>query len=201
LKFSTDDVSEEVRRAFGLVGRANLSNLAAAAAVAKHFGVTDEQIKNSLAAFKPLAHRLELVAENKGVRWYNDSIATTPASAIAALQAFDEPKIIIAGGYDKKLSFDELGSAIATKAKAAILMGATAKKIADAIEKKLATEDTEKRIKIEIVNSLADAVDLAKQLAVDGDVVLLSPACASYDMFDNFQQRGEEFVRVVTRRS
>ncbi len=198
LKFSTDDVSEEVRQMFGLVGRANLSNLAAAIAVVKHFGVTDEQIKSSLAGFKPLAHRLELVAESKGVRWYNDSIATTPASAIAALEAFDGPKIIIAGGYDKKLSFDELGRQIATKAKAAILMGATAKKIAEAIEKQSAAETTERKIKVEVVDSLADAVELAKQLAVDGDVVLLSPACASYDMFDNFQQRGEEFVRLVT---
>jgi len=208
LKFSTDDVSEEVRQMFGLVGRANLSNLAAAIAVVKHFGVTDEQIRSCLAAFKPLAHRLELVAESKGVRWYNDSIATTPESAIAALEAFDEPKIIIAGGYDKKLSFDELGLEIAAKAKAAILIGATAKKIAEAIAKKLATEvtvlgtpygeNTEKKVKVEIVDSLTKAVESAKNLAVSGDVVLLSPACASYDMFDNFQQRGEEFVRLVT---
>ncbi len=201
LKFSTDDVGEEVRQMFGLVGRANLSNLSAAIAVAKHFGVTDEQIRSSLGGFKPLAHRLELVAESKGVRWYNDSIATTPASAIAALEAFDEPKIIIAGGYDKKLSFDELGLEMAAKAKAAILIGATAKKIAEAIAKKLATEvaeNTEKKVKVEIVDSLTKAVESAKNLAVSGDVVLLSPACASYDMFDNFQQRGEEFVRLVT---
>jgi len=138
------------------------------------------------------------VAESKGVRWYNDSIATTPASAIAALEAFDEPKIIIAGGYDKKLSFDELGLEIATKAKAAILIGATAQKIANAIERQSAADTAGRKVKVEIVESLAGAVELAKQLAVDGDVVLLSPACASYDMFDNFQQRGEEFVRLST---
>ncbi len=195
LKFSTNDVSDDIRHAFGLVGRANLSNLSAAIAVAKHFGVKDEQIRSSLATFKPLAHRLELVAESKGVRWYNDSIATTPASAIAALEAFDEPKIIIAGGYDKGLLFDELARQIATKTKAAILIGATAKKIADAIEKKTPAE---KRTKVEVVGSLADAVELAKQLAVDGDVVLFSPACASYDMFDNYQQRGREFARLST---
>ncbi len=212
IKFSTDDINEKIRESFPLPGRANLSNLAAAIAVARHFGIDDGQIKNALPEFKPLPHRLELVAQVNGVSWYNDSKATTPQSAITALEAFDKPIIIIAGGYDKNLPFDEFGQKIAEKAKAAILLGQTAGKIAEAIEKQLATEntsvfakatpdkeDTEKSIKIEIVSSLTDAVESARRLSVSGDVVLLSPACASYDMFDNFEQRGREFIKLVTR--
>ena len=194
LKFSVDDVSEEIRRQFRLPGRANLLNLAAAVAVAKRFGADDEQIRNCLPEFKPLPHRLELVAEIDGVRWYNDSKATTPQGAIAALQAFEQPKIIIAGGYDKNLSFDELGKETAQRTKAAILFGQTGPKIADAIQL-----FPEAGTKIEIVDSLAEAVELAGRLAVSGDVVLLSPACASYDMFDNFEHRGREFVRLVRK--
>ncbi len=192
ITFSTDDVSKEIRDSFTLPGRANLSNLAAAIAIAKYFGIDDESIKNSLPEFKPLPHRLELVEEINGVRWYNDTIATTPQSAIAALEAFDQPKIIIAGGYDKKLPFDELGQKIAASAKAAILIGQTAPKIRDAIQL-----FPEAGTKIQIVDSLTEAIQLAARLAVNGDVVLLSPACASYDMFDNFQHRGREFTKLV----
>jgi UDP-N-acetylmuramoylalanine--D-glutamate ligase len=187
IKFSADDVTDEIRDSFGLPGGANLSNLAGALAIARYFGVDDEQIASCLPQFKALPHRLELVAEVNGVRWYNDSISTTPQSTIAALEAFDEPKIVIAGGYDKNLAFDELGEKIAQEAKAAILIGQTAEKIAASIR------DTQ----IKTVATLADAVNLAGQFAVPGDVVLLSPACASYDMFDNFQHRGREFVRLV----
>ena len=201
VKFSADDLSEEIREQFALPGRANLSNLAAAVAIARRFGIEDEQIKDCLPGFKPLAHRLELVGQINGVKWYNDSKATTPESAIAALEAFESAEggvIIIAGGYDKNLSFDEFGERIAQRARAAILIGQTAGKIASAIEKKLATEKSEKGTKIKVVNSLAEAVNLAERLAVSGDVVLLSPGCASYDMFDNFEHRGKEFVKLVT---
>ncbi len=243
IKFSADDVPPHIRRAFPLPGRANLSNLAAALAVAGYFRVPDNLIAACLPDFKPLPHRLELVAEINGVRWYNDSIATTPPSAIAALDAFDCPRIIIAGGYDKNLPFDELGQKIAATAKAAILIGRTAQKIADAIRNAQAVpemhnaqvslrapdlipgkcpkkdgpsmslrgvpwgrrsnlneRDTRYEIrdtKVEFAISLAEAVDLAGRLAVSGDVVLLSPACASYDMFDNFQHRGRQFASLV----
>jgi len=223
IRFSTDDVSKEIRDSFTLPGRANLSNLAAAIAIAKYFGTDDDRIKKSLPDFKPLPHRLELTERINGVSWYNDSIATTPQSAIAALEAFDQPKIIIAGGYDKNLPFDELGQQIATNAKAAILIGQTAPKIASAINNaklslrgakrwksakagrsNLNKRDTRGEIrdtKIELVDSLAEAVQLAARLAVNGDVVLLSPACASYDMFDNFQHRGREFIKLVRKLS
>lgn len=192
IKFSADDVSEEIRDIFPLPGRANLSNLAAALCLARHFGVEDYKIIKELPKFKALPHRLEFVAEINGVKWYNDSKATTPESATVAIEAFDQPIIIIAGGYDKNIPFGEFGRKIAEKAKTAILLGQTAQKIADAIAAGPKTS-----IKIEFVDSLAKAVGLAKQLAANGDVVLLSPACASYDMFDNFEQRGQEFCRLV----
>ncbi|MHC4645214.1 MAG: UDP-N-acetylmuramoyl-L-alanine--D-glutamate ligase [Planctomycetota bacterium] len=198
IRFSPDDVSDDIRSQFHLPGRANLSNLAAALAVARHFGVDDESIKRCLPDFKALPHRLELVAEINGVRWYNDSKATTPEGAITALEAFDKPEIIIAGGYDKHIPFDELGERIAEKTKAAILFGQTAEKIAASIHQSLrATSDERRATKIEIVTSLSEAVQCARNLAAPGDVVLLSPACASYDMFENYEHRGREFARLV----
>ncbi len=194
LKYNADDVSEKVRREFKLAGRMNLSNLAGAMALAGQFGVTEEIVAGCVSGFKSLPHRLELVADVRGVRWYNDSIATTPVSVIAALEAFEEPKIIIAGGYDKHLPFDELGQAIAKRAKGAVLIGQTASKIAEAIAKYAGGG-----LNIVMAKTLAEAVEKADSMAEAGDVVLLSPACASYDMFENFQQRGTEFKRLTAR--
>ncbi len=194
IKFSADDVSEELKKQFALLGRVNLDNLAAAVAIAKYFGVEDQSIESCLPEFKALPHRLGLVAQIAGIRWYNDSISTTPQSTIAALGAFEQPRIVIVGGYDKNLCFDELGEKIAYDAKAAILIGQTAPKIADAI-----TKCPGCKAEVEFADSLDDAVNSAKRLAVAGDVVLLSPACASYDMFDNFQQRGEAFIGLVRK--
>ena len=192
LKFSPDDISQELRRNFPLPGRANLANLAAAVKIAKHLGTDDKSIETALPDFKPLPHRLELVATIDGVSWYNDSIATTPQSTIAALEAFEKPVILIAGGYDKNLPFDELGKTVAQNAKAAILIGDTAQKISDSITAAAGNKTT-----IQFASSLEEAVQLANKMAVKGDIVLLSPACASDDMFDNFQHRGNEFIRLV----
>ncbi len=194
LKFSADDVSGEIRSCFTLLGRANLSNLAAAVAVAKYFGADEEAIKNCLLGFKPLPHRLELISQINGVSWYDDSKATTPDSAIAALEAFEQPIIIIAGGYDKNISFDKFGEEVAHKAKAAVLIGQTREKIAAAIRSSRADVLT-----VEFAQSLAEAVGLAERLSTPGDVVLLSPACASFDMFENFQQRGRVFRELVRK--
>ncbi|MHC4618792.1 MAG: UDP-N-acetylmuramoyl-L-alanine--D-glutamate ligase, partial [Planctomycetota bacterium] len=150
IKFSPDDVGDDIRSRFHLPGRANLSNLSAALTVARHFHIDDESLKTCLPEFKALPHRLELVAEINGVRWYNDSKATTPEGAITALEAFDEPEIIIAGGYDKHIPFDDLGQKIAQKAKAAILLGQTAAKIAASIRQSLrATSDERRATKVE----------------------------------------------------
>lgn len=190
--FSPDDVPSPLRRAFNLPGRANLCNLAAAYAVVRHFGVTDPLIEQALPNFRSLPHRLEWIADVRGVRYYNDSIATTPESAIVALTAFDEPKVIIAGGSDKGVSFDAFGQTVARRAKAAVLIGATSDKIAKAIR---ACPDNHAQI-LE-AQTFAQAVDLASRVADPGDVVLLSPACASFDLFNNFQERGLEFARLV----
>ena len=136
---------------------------------------------------------MQFVAEIKGVRWYNDSKATTPDSSIVALDAFDTP-IIIAGGYDKHIPFDEFGAKIAQKAKAAILIGQTAQAIGKIIQ-----NHPQNKAQIKFAKTLEEAVKMANDLAVKGDAVLLSPACASYDMFENYEQRGEQFIDLVNK--
>ena len=189
-EYSADDVSDELKEQFKLVGRMNLSNLAGALCIAKQCGISDEQIAEAVSTFKALPDRLELVANINGVKWYNDSISTTPTSTVAALEAFDEPAIIIAGGYDKQLPFDEMGKTIADKAKAAILIGTTADKIAQCI-------NDAGSCKIVRAETMAQAVTECAKLATAGDVILMSPACASYDMFDNYKQRGQSFKDSV----
>jgi len=193
VKFSADGVPTKIRSEYVLPGRAYLANLAGAIAVAKRFDVTDEQIIGCLPSFKALPHRLQFVGEARGVRWYNDSKATTPDSSIVALEAFDSP-IIIAGGYDKHIPFDEFGAKIAQKAKAAILIGQTAEVIGKIIQ-----NHPQNKAQVKYAKTLAEAVQTANTFAAKGDAVLLSPACASYDMFDNYEQRGEQFIDLVNK--
>ncbi len=190
LTYSATDVPAKVTEHYHLPGEANLSNLAAARAIVSQLGLTDEDIASCLSSFKALSDRLELVAEINGVRWYNDSKATTPESTIVALQSFTQPIVLIAGGYDKHLPFDELGKIIAEKTHTIILLGATAPKIADCLGQNSQTV-------VHFAEKLPAAVQTAAELARPGDVVLLSPACASYDMFENYQQRGQVFRQAV----
>ncbi len=113
---------------------------------------------------------------------------------MVALSAFEGPKILIAGGYDKHTPFDELGRRISTSAKAALLIGQTAQQIASAVR---AAAPVSGGVEVRFAGSLAEAVELADRLAAPGDVVLLSPACASYDMFENYQQRGRMFADLA----
>lgn len=193
-KVGINDVPDQIKSQYPLPGNGNLCNLSEAMAVARYFGIDDQQIMKNVSSFKALPDRLELVDKKRGVRWYNDSIATTPQSVIEALNAFKEPKVLIAGGYDKHIDFDELGREIAQKAKAAILIGQCRQQIADAISKHSSSKSS---AKIQIVESLADAVTTAEKMTENGDVVLLSPACASYDMFINYQDRGRQFAKLV----
>ncbi len=191
LLYSPETVSGKIANNFKLPGRANLSNLAAATTIAKEFGVSDETISEAVKNFQPLPHRLQLIGEKNGVKFYNDSISTTPDSTLAALNAFDQHVILIAGGYDKQLTFEKLGKLIAEKAKGVALIGETTNKIYNEIIR----NDT--NIKISLCNSLEEATKRSYEMATPGDVVVLSPACASYDMFENFQQRGKMFCELV----
>ncbi len=190
--YSIDQISDRITAQYRLPGHANLLNLAAALAIARCFDGDDEALGQALSSFEPLQHRLQCVATKKGVRWFNDSIATTPESTMVALDAFADPTVLIAGGYDKGISFAALGQAISKKARAVVLIGETAPKLSLAIE-----ANPPNQIPIITSDSLEGAVHHAATLAQQGDVVILSPACASYDMFDNFQQRGNEFIRLV----
>jgi len=189
--FNADDVPDEYAAVYRLPGRANRANLAAALAIVSCFPIEPARITKAISTFEGLAHRCQFVAETNGVRWYDDSKATTPVSTMAALNGIEEPKILIAGGYDKQIDFAELGRCIAQHAKAVILIGQTAPKIAAAVEAVTSI------CVIRTADSMAQAVQMADELADSGDVVLMSPACASYDMFKNYTERAEAFVRAV----
>lgn len=140
--------------------------------------------------FGGVSHRCELVREHNEVRWYNDSIGTSPSRTIAGLRSFDKPVILIAGGYDKHIPYDPLGPVAAETVKSAILMGATANAIEAAIR---SCSD----LPIFRVNTMEEAVKTASQIAKDGDVVFMSPASASFDLYKNFEERGNHFKSVV----
>ena len=146
--------------------------------------------------FNGVEHRIEFVRELNGVKYYNDSIATSPTRVIAGLNSFNQKLIVIAGGYDKKIPFDPIAKPINEKVKVLILLGVTADKI-----QKVVTEYKgydEKALKIIRVGTLEEAVETARKIAVNGDVVTLSPACASFDLYINFEARGQHFKRLVS---
>ena len=181
--------------AIRIPGRHNVQNALAAATVCIAVGARPAAIARGLAEFRGLEHRLELVRERGGVQFYNDSKATTPESAIAALDAFDgRPVIIIAGGYDKHVPLDAFARRIFEKARLALLLGATADALAEQLEQY--SRDGFRWLR---VNSLDDAIGKAAAKARPGDVVLLSPACASYDMFSNYEERGRKFKELCMR--
>jgi len=184
-----------VAEALRVPGRHNRQNAAAAIAVARHLGVSDATSLGALGEFRGLPHRLEFVREVGGVGYYNDSKSTTPESARIALEAFDSPVVVLLGGYDKHIPFDELAGAVTRRARAAICFGAVREKIAGAIR----GIEMGTRPPVEVVDDLPAAVELARRHAQRGDVVVLSPACASYDQFANYERRGELFRRIVAK--
>jgi UDP-N-acetylmuramoylalanine--D-glutamate ligase len=168
-------------------GAHNRENAAAATAAARAAGIADEHIAAGLLAFPGVPHRLELVGERDGVRYVNDSKATNVAAALRALDAYaDEPVHLILGGSPKGEDFTPLAAAIGPNVKSVHLIGEEAERIAQAID---GHRD----------GDLETAVAHAAELAEAGDVVLLSPASASYDQFENFEQRGEAFRALVVR--
>jgi UDP-N-acetylmuramoylalanine--D-glutamate ligase len=190
--FSPDDISPDILNAYKLIGRANRANLSAALKVAEHFGIAKDRIIEAVGSFQSLPDRLQLAAEIDGIRWYNDSKSTTPVSTIAALEGIEEPKILIAGGYDKHIPFDELGKVIAQRVKAVVLIGQTAELIQKSIQ-----NAGPNNVIIHRTDTMPNAVKICRQLAFPGDVVLMSPACASWDMFENYQQRARIFTESV----
>ena len=177
-----------------LPGEHNQANAQAAWAVARRFGVDREVAAAALRTFAALPHRLQFVAELHGVRYYNDSKCTTPEAAVAALEAFPPRSVVmIVGGYDKGASFEKLARLIAERVKAVVALGATREKILVEIEQ----WRTQPTPAIERATDLAGAVDLARTHACAGNAVLLCPACASYDMFTNYEQRGQAFTAMV----
>jgi UDP-N-acetylmuramoylalanine--D-glutamate ligase len=180
-----------------LRGAHNFSNAAAAAAAAAVLGVPPATIAQGLGAFRGLPHRLELVATKSGVEYYNDSKATTPLSTMRALQAFERPVVLLAGGYDKGTPFEELGQVILRRTKAALVYGKTAPQLAQAIAQAAREAPAGSQPQVVQLPHLDAALQQAVALAQPGDVVLLSPACASYDQFAHYEARGEHFRRLV----
>jgi UDP-N-acetylmuramoylalanine--D-glutamate ligase len=152
-----------------------------------------DTIAQGLQRFRALPHRLELVATKGGVEYYNDSKATTPVSTICALEAFEQPIVLLAGGYDKGTPFDELGQVIHARARAALVYGKTAPKLALAIQQAAAAAPDLPAPLLLQLPDLSTALQQAATLAQPGDVVLLSPACASYDQYPHYEARGEHF--------
>jgi UDP-N-acetylmuramoylalanine--D-glutamate ligase len=171
-----------------LRGKHNVENVLGAILVGLAAGLEREAIAAAVREFTPLAHRLEVVAERDGVTFVDDSKATNPGAVIAALRSFDRPIVLIAGGKAKGTEFGDLGRVASSRTKAVVLIG----EAADAIAK------TIKRAAVRRAESMNEAVAIAASLAVAGDVVLLSPGCASFDMFASAEDRGTQFAAAVS---
>lgn len=190
------------RSDINLLGDHNLSNCLAAILMGRICGVGAESIRDTVRLFRGIEHRLEQVCCWNGIVFYNDSIATSPDRTIAAMRAMDRPIVLIAGGHDKNLDYDELGRAIVGRAKALVLVGAASDRIRRSVEEALAERehDGEGRAALAEVrqaSGFSEAVETAASLARAGDAVLLSPACASFDMFKSYKDRGDTFKRIV----
>ena len=189
-------LSDDITSAIHLPGKHNIDNACAAILAVKSIlpNVSDDEIKRGLSEFTGLPHRLKFVAEKYGVKYYDDSISTTPGSAIAALKAFAEPKILILGGSDKGADYSELAKEIARQnMRLIIINGANADEIMEVLR--------EEKVDCEIVQlnmaGMEEVAKSAKNKAQSGDVVILSPAAASFDMFKSYSDRGEQFVAAV----
>jgi UDP-N-acetylmuramoylalanine--D-glutamate ligase len=175
----------------GLPGNHNRSNLTAAVCAATSVGASLSDCTDAVRSFQSLPHRLQFVAAVGERRFYNDSISTTPESTCAAVDAFGVPVVLLAGGYDKQVSLDLMAKRISQSAKAVILMGQTA----PALQRLLSQNDA---LPCVVTTSIEQAVRSAYDVSEPGDIVVLSPGCASYDWFANFEERGERFIQIVS---
>ena len=177
-----------------ILGDHNVANYLAAISAVWGY-VSAENIRRVAKEFAGVEHRIEFVRELDGVKYYNDSIASSPTRTIAGLKAFNTPVILLAGGYDKHIPFEPMAPYVCEKVKTLILCGPTA----DAIENAIIECDAFEEGKPEIIktNDLGESIELARKLARAGDIVTLSPACASFDAFPNFAARGKFFKEKV----
>lgn len=173
-----------------LLGTHNHENVMAASAMALAYGVPMDVVRKTIKEFKGVAHRIEFVCEKNGVAYYNDSKGTNPDAAIKGIQAMNRKTFLIGGGYDKNSEYEEWIEAFDGKVKKLVLLGQTKEKIAQAA-RNVGFED------IIMTESLEEAVKICAELAEPGDAVLLSPACASWGMFKNYEQRGDMFKEFV----
>ncbi|MFV9674762.1 MAG: UDP-N-acetylmuramoyl-L-alanine--D-glutamate ligase [Anaerolineales bacterium] len=196
LRLMYGDVEHEICSVdkVALRGRHNLMNLLAASALASAAGLPIEAMSEAASDFQGVPHRLEFVRRVQGADWYNDSIATTPDRALAAVRAFVEPKVLLAGGQDKDLLWETFAREVVRRVDHLILFGEVAQKIEHYI-KDAAKDDTKPTLVI--CEGLADAVQAAAEIAEEGDVVVLSPGGTSFDEFSNYEVRGEKFRALV----
>jgi UDP-N-acetylmuramoylalanine--D-glutamate ligase len=180
-----------------LHGTHNLGNAAAAAGAAIRLGVPAATIARGIQQFQGLAHRLEWIATKNGVQYYNDSKATTPLATMRAIEAFAQPLVLLAGGYDKNTPFDDLAHIMHRRVKTAIVYGATAPKLIEALDATAPSAPEPPSLQVIHCTDLETALHRATPLTAPGDVVLLSPACASYDQFPHYEARGEFFRSLV----
>ena len=175
-----------------ILGTHNHENAMAAVAMAYAYGTPMEIIRKTLTEFQGVAHRIEFVAEKNGVAYYNDSKGTNPDAAIRGIQAMNRPTVLIGGGYDKESSYDEWIQAFDGKVKKLVLLGATREKIAQTARRLGFNE-------IEMADTFEEAFAKCVECAQPGDAVLLSPACASWGMFKNYEERGDKFKELVNQ--
>lgn len=182
-----------------LPGAHNVENLLAASLAASLAGAGPDAVAAVMRSFRGVAHRIEFVAERAGVRYFNDSIATAPSRALAALRAFDPPLLLIAGGKDKHLPWDELADAIVRRVRVVALLGVAAPLIAEALAAAQTRVPAVEHMleRVVRVSAIEDAVAALAAAARPGEVVLLSPGCASHDMFTGFEERGDRFAAAV----
>ena len=182
-----------LREKIQLRGDHNVANVLAAFTIGHAAGFKLDDMLEAAEEFRGVPHRLELVRELQGVRWYNDSIATAPERSMAAIHAFDEPIVLLLGGRDKKLPWEDLAKLIQQRVDHVVVFG----EAADLIQKAVATIDVEKSVDLHRVNDLKQAVLKAAEIASAGDVVLFSPGGTSYDAFKDFAERGELFIKWI----
>ena len=198
IKECNDKIRKHILDTKGVIlrGNHNYQNIATAIAATKTLVDIDVAIE-AIKEFKPVEHRIEFVREIDGVKWYNDSASSSPTRTLSGINSFHENIVLIAGGYDKNLDYEPLGKPIIDKVSNLILIGQTSEKIYDVVKNE--SENQNKKIPINMCESLEQAIDVAKKVTKKGEIVLFSPASASFDMFKDFADRGNKFKNLVNK--